>query len=94
MSRLALAEVIYNSVLSSLSCGIQVGYGDVTPVTPVGRLIASLAALSGILVLAIPITGEVSRDSVTFVHAVKTLNSHSSTTPQLSAQTSMPNMPL
>ena len=33
-----------------------VGYGDVTPVTGPGRLIAALAALSGILVVAIPVS--------------------------------------
>lgn len=32
------------------------GYGDVFPVTPLGRVIASCAALSGVLVVAIPIT--------------------------------------
>lgn len=32
------------------------GYGDVTPVTPIGKLIASFTALCGILVIALPIS--------------------------------------
>ena len=32
-----------------------VGYGDAVPTTPAGRLVASLTAISGIAVIAIPI---------------------------------------
>ena len=31
-----------------------VGYGDMTPVTPIGRILTTFVALSGILVLAMP----------------------------------------
>ena len=32
-----------------------VGYGDVSPITPLGKIVASFTALSGIVVIAIPI---------------------------------------
>lgn len=32
-----------------------VGYGDVTPVTPLGKLVASLAILGGLIVIALPV---------------------------------------
>ena len=34
----------------------SVGYGDIYPITAPGKLIGSFAALSGLLVLALPIT--------------------------------------
>jgi voltage-gated potassium channel len=48
----------FASILSSLWCGIMtittVGYGDLYPVTPFGKVIAGLLACSGIALIALP----------------------------------------
>ena len=33
-----------------------VGYGDISPITPLGRLVAVFAMFSGIIIVALPIT--------------------------------------
>lgn len=48
----------FASILSSLWCGIMtittVGYGDIYPITPFGKVIAGLLACSGIALIALP----------------------------------------
>jgi voltage-gated potassium channel len=48
----------FSSILASMWWGVQtlstVGYGDIIPVTPLGRLLGSIVAMTGIALFAIP----------------------------------------
>jgi voltage-gated potassium channel len=48
----------FSSILSSMWWGVEtlstVGYGDIIPITPLGRLLGSIVAMTGIALFAIP----------------------------------------
>jgi voltage-gated potassium channel len=48
----------FSSILSSMWWGVEtlstVGYGDIIPITPMGRLLGSIVAMTGIALFAIP----------------------------------------
>ncbi len=48
----------FSSILASMWWGVQtlstVGYGDIIPVTPLGRLLGSIVAMTGIALFALP----------------------------------------
>lgn len=46
---------IYHLLGFSNVLQLKVGYGDLTPITGLGKLFASLCALSGIIIIAMPV---------------------------------------
>ena len=47
-------QSIFHSMWWCIATITTVGYGDDTPITPFGKLIASLAMLSGVMIIAFP----------------------------------------
>ena len=62
----SIPESIYWAIVTITT----VGYGDMTPITPAGKLIASLIMLIGYCIIAVP-TGIVSAEMVSQKHKEK-----------------------